>query len=45
MEGVDSVLLKMRGYSLMWGEEKITQDGVCLERRMGRAGSLPDGYD
>ena len=45
MEGVDSVWLTIRGYSLMWGEEGIMQDRrVCLEREIGRAGSLPHGY-
>jgi hypothetical protein len=45
-EGVDSVRLAVRVYSLVWGEEDIMQDGgVCLERGMGAAGSLTDGYD
>jgi hypothetical protein len=45
-EGVDSVRLAVRVYSLVWGEEGIMQDGgVCLERGMGTVGSLPDGYD
>ena len=35
------VRLTIRGYSLVWGEEGIMQDrGVCLERGMGRVGSL-----
>ena len=45
-EGVDSVRLAVRVYSLVWGEEGIMQDGgFCPERGMGTVGSLPDGYD
>ena len=41
-----TLTLKMRGYSLVLGEEGIMQDrGVCLERGMGRVWSLRDGYD
>jgi hypothetical protein len=41
-EGVDLVRLVVRVYSLVWGEEVIMQDGgVCLERGMRTAGSLP----
>ena len=43
LEGVDSVQLKIRGYSMVWGVEGIMQDGgVCLERRMGRVRGLLD---
>ena len=40
-ERVDSVRLAKRGYSLVWGEEGIMQDGsVCLERgEWGEAGA------
>jgi hypothetical protein len=44
--GIDSVRLTVKGYSLIWIEEGIIQDGeVCLEKGMGTVRSLPDGYN
>ena len=44
-EGVYSVRLAVRDYSLVWGREGIMQDGgVCLERGMGIVGAYYTGW-